>query len=447
MKNICEESANSKRLSKLIEAIKEGNCVAFIGAGFSAPAVRTWDELLVALSDSDYLKEKETVRKQVKSFLEHAETGKTPLFDREAAAELIKTGLGVNFRGEVRRYLCQGEEGGIKQVNERRRLLETIPFDAILTTNFDSKIPGIPLKDADVAGLLRTRSRGWVDAIQHEDGSNSSQVIALHGDINDDSEDRAPLVFSRSGYRQLLFETSNYQSLIRTVFATKTVVFLGFSFSDAYLNLIRSEVLSMLYPKGSEKTIAFAVMDDLEREQVDYLEKYEGISPITYSIDETGDHSCFQTILEEMSTKTDPAMIATRLLSGRKIVWFDPKPGRNQIGVEMLSKHMGAETVAQATSLSTAKDTLLSDDVDLLITHWGNDLAPSPDGGRESNALSLLRFVKSNKLEVPVLVFASGDYADVNRSAAIKLGALDYTDQFPDLFGRIEDMFKGEINT
>ncbi len=200
----------------------------------------------------------------------------------------------------------------------------------------------------------------------------------------------------------------------------------------------------MLYPKGSDNTIAFAVMDDLEDEQVDYLENHEGISPITYPLGETGDHKCFEKILEKISTKTAPGNILTRLLEGRKIVWFDPKPIKNKRGIEMLSKHMGASSVDQVTCISTAKDTLRSDDVDLLITHWGHDLAPSSDGGSESNALSLLRFVKSKNLEVPVLVFASGDYADVNRSAAIKSGALDYTDQFPDLFGRIEDMFKGK---
>ena len=137
-----------------------------------------------------------------------------------------------NFRGEVRQYLYRNKPKGIKQVKKRLKLLKKIPFDAILTTNFDSKIPGKSLKDADVVGLLSTRSRGWVDAIQHEGGSDSSQVIALHGDINDNSDQGTPLVFSRSGYRKLLFETSNYQSLIRTVFATKTVVFLGFSFSE-----------------------------------------------------------------------------------------------------------------------------------------------------------------------------------------------------------------------
>ena len=104
---------------------------------------------------------------------------------------------------------------------------------------------------------------------------------------------------------------------------------------------------------------------------------------------------------------------------------------------------MGAANVIQESDIQIAKDSLQSDEIDLLITHWGHDQAIRPDGEREPNAHSLLRLIKSNNLPVPVLVFASGDYADANRSSALKFGALDYVDQFHDLFSRIEDIFKG----
>ena len=430
---------NSDRLDQLISEIKSGNCVAFVGAGFSAPAVRTWDQLLVNLADDDELDE--AVRVQVKAILKHAETEQYPLFDREAAAELIERNLGDKFRPQVRGSLFWGGTKGLKKVNERLELLRSIPFDSVLTTNFDSSIPGKPLRDADLGALLRNRSRGWVDAIGSDDDYDRSPVITLHGDIDDYSEQAQPLVFSRSGYRRLLFETSNYQSLIRAVFATKTVVFLGFSFSDAYLNLIRSEVISMLHRENSRGIIAYAVMDDVNEAQVEYLSEYEGISAITYSTNKSNDHSGFDEILKKISSGTKPGEVASRLLSGRKIMWFDPIRENNRVGVEILRNHMDAGNVIQESDLQAAKETLASDDIDLLISHWGHDLAVGPDGTRESNAHSLLRMVKINNLAIPVLVFASGDYADINRSAALKFGAFDYVDQFPDLFSRIEDLF------
>jgi len=126
-------------------------------------------------------------------------------------------------------------------------------------------------------------------------------------------------------------------------------------------------------------------------------------------------------------------------------MWFDPNRENNQKGVEILRKHMGAANVIQESDLKNAKETLQSDEIDLLITHWGNDLALGPDGTSEPNAISLLRLVKASNLQIPVLVFASGDYPDINRSTAIKFGALDYVDQFHDLFSRIEDIFKGAL--
>jgi CheY-like chemotaxis protein len=435
--------SNEERIDNLISEIKSGHCVAFIGAGFSAPAIRPWDELLEELAVSSKLSPE--VKTQVKTFLDDAreDDAKNPLFDREAAAELIKSDLKDSiFRQEVKNSLLWRGQDGRDQLDARVELLKRIPFDSVLTTNFDSELDGTSIKNADLGALLRARQRGWKSALSSKGGFKEPQVIALHGDINNNDKNASPLVFSRSGYRQLLFETSNYQSLIRAVFATKTVVFLGFSFSDAYLNLIRSEVLSMLYPNGPGETIAYAVMDDLKPDQVKYLENHEGISPITYCTKNDGkDHSGFQKILEQISNETDPERIAARLLSGRKVMWFDPNPENNRTGVEMLRNHMYAGNVIQQTNLQLAKEALQSDEIDLLITHWGYD--QKGNGSREPNGVTLLRHVKEHNLDIPVLVFASGDFAAVNRSQALNFGALDYIDQFHDLFGRIEDVFEG----
>ena len=35
---------NTENIHNLISEMKKGNCVAFIGAGVSAPAIRTWNE-------------------------------------------------------------------------------------------------------------------------------------------------------------------------------------------------------------------------------------------------------------------------------------------------------------------------------------------------------------------------------------------------------------------
>ena len=46
------DSELSEIPNHLIQEIRQGNCVAFIGAGFSAPAVPDWDTLLSRIAQS-----------------------------------------------------------------------------------------------------------------------------------------------------------------------------------------------------------------------------------------------------------------------------------------------------------------------------------------------------------------------------------------------------------
>ena len=48
---------NSENINNLISEMKKGNCVAFIGAGVSAPATHTWAELLDKLKNTEKVKE------------------------------------------------------------------------------------------------------------------------------------------------------------------------------------------------------------------------------------------------------------------------------------------------------------------------------------------------------------------------------------------------------
>lgn len=57
--------------------------------------------------------------------------------------------------------------------------------------------------------------------------------------------------WTRTGYRELINEVPGYMHFLRTLIATSTVLYIGFSFSDGYLNEVRGEVLSMLYGSSS----------------------------------------------------------------------------------------------------------------------------------------------------------------------------------------------------
>ena len=116
MKAITPVPQKSKYLPEVISKIKDGNCIAFIGAGFTAPAVRTWSEVLDQLKTTPILDKR--VKNQLSRLLElPKEEG--ALFDREAAAEIIEDKLGNNFVREIRKALPRRVRGGGKTVEKR----------------------------------------------------------------------------------------------------------------------------------------------------------------------------------------------------------------------------------------------------------------------------------------------------------------------------------------
>ncbi len=54
------------------------------------------------------------------------------------------------------------------------------------------------------------------------------------------------VVFTRQGYRSLLYHIPEYVTFLRCLMASTTILYLGFSFTDAYLNEIRSEPTRIL---------------------------------------------------------------------------------------------------------------------------------------------------------------------------------------------------------
>ena len=434
---------NSENINNLISEMKKGNCVAFIGAGVSAPATHTWAELLDKLKNTEKVKEL-NLDDQLTQLLKkkHDETG---LFDREAAAEIIQSGLKKDdFIAELKEALNREDPTGekVERVKKRYELIMEMPFHSLITTNFDTHLQGETLDNADFIQLLRKPFRGWIDSIKNPKRLNDF-IIKLHGDVEKGSAS-IPLVFSRSGYRELLFETPNYQSLIRTILATKVVVFVGFSFSDPYLNLIRSEVLSMLKSNSQNEIVAYAIMNDLSCHQVDYLKKHEGIAAIRY--DSGDDHEEFDQILCEIHKKTRPDELLSRVLNDKTILWFDQHQENNAHGIDRLNELWGRrrkKCLIQETELEDAKKTLETDkSIDLLITHWGHKIE---NGEKQSNAITLARHIRKKEIQVPIIVFAGGEHATENRPKALKFGAFDYVYEWHDLFSRIEDLFKDPV--
>jgi CheY-like chemotaxis protein len=430
----------------LIDEIKSGNCIAFVGAGFSAPALPTWDDLIRTLKEHENVSAE--TREAVTNLLDTQSNYSSELFDKEAAAQLLEDELSTALPNALKEALKPSSTEGHTRVRDRKRLLEQIPFQAILTTNFDDYLQSTSAGSNKYAEVLNPIQRRWVDSVIWEapGGGSLVPIVKLHGQLSD-GELENDVVLSRSGYRKLLFERPDYANFLKAVLVTRTVLFIGFSFSDSYLNLLRSEVLNLIQGDGSSGPKAYAIMNDLTDEACLYLLKHEGIHPIRYSTDEFDgdpDHSGFDDLLTDLSEATNPKSSISEILAGKRILWLDPAPDNNTYAMELIHGIDGDQVITTVDGPEEAIDALTDGHIvfDLVITHWGHDQYLDSSGESSANAQALMRAMRRDDIEVPVVVFASGFGSEVNRPKALALGAFEYVSAFEDLFASIEQIFK-----
>lgn len=421
----------------LLAEIRTGSCTAFVGAGFSAIAVPAWGELLAGIARHEAVGP--PVRRQVEAILQRPGMG---ILSYEAAAQLLRDELPGECFDEILGQ--QMRRDAIDNVMTRRlRLLQEIPFRAVLTTNFDELLPGeLPGREAYSAALRAGASRWWHEAFWTGAGKGRP-VVKLHGDI---AKDPRSVVFTRRDYRSRMYESPGYATFLRSVFATSTMLYLGVSFSDTYLNELRSEVLALFQHRKGDAPIAYAVVNDIGEGEQRYLLEHEGICVITYDTRRDPIHSGFDAILSEIHARTNAHYNLGLRLQGRRVLWVDPHPDYTAPGARFLQR--AAEQAAGRgfsiefqPRIEQALARLEAEPHDLVITHWGHHAARDDRGDPCANAQALLRQMHRREIEAPVIVFAGGDHADENRRKALRLGALAYVSAWPRLFQEIDELF------
>jgi CheY-like chemotaxis protein len=408
----------------LVEAILEGSCIAFVGAGFAAPCVPSWRSLLESLAEGL----PPASRSEVQELFGH---GEAPLTN-EAVAQALQHHLGPDrFHAELARLVGSPEPDALMQ--RRITHLRGIPFRGVLTTNFDGLLDGeAPCPKAYRMVLRPSEGLGWFRA-RYWRGGTGTPVVKIHGDAR-----LRNVVFTRRAYRERLYGDLGYQSFLRAVFATTTVLFLGVSFSDPYVVELRSEVLALLGQSETDAPVAYALVNDEPPARVDFYRRHEGIALISYA-SQSG-HDAFDAWLEELYRRTNPLHHLAELLAGRRILWLDPNPRNNAAGISQLraaAKLAGLEAARfeEVHDVEHALTLLGASPWDVVITHWGWSAAAPP------NAERLLREMRRRDLAAPVVVFGRGQYADENKKRALASGAVDYVFSWSALLRRIEDLF------
>jgi hypothetical protein len=440
---------------RLLASIHDGNCVAFVGAGFSAAAgLPPWKDLIRAIADALPPGSGGEEQELVRSLIDDRRVRSSR--ELEMAAQLLFDALGGDlFR---RRLAAALERDPLPEpMKLRLKHLRGIPFRAIVTTNFDPLLPGMaPRADAYRRLLRSRRASPWREtlarvALDIEAGAAASDtdslVVQLHGRL----DDAASLVLTRAQYRRRLYADPAYLTVLRSLLATSTVLFLGYSLTDAYLNELRSELVEAFAGSGAAgEPLAWAVLQDVSEVACRYYERYEGLGVIPYRSGDGGrDHREFDAILKAIYDQTNPVHRLGELLASRRVLWFDPNPAHNNRGRDLLRAAAAecgeagdsfGERFVEATTLDGAWSLLSGGDGwDLVISHWGHGMVR----GERAHGEELLRHIAGRRAAgeaaPAVVIFAGGgDYEAQNRRRALGLGAAEFVSRWEDLIAVLE---------
>ncbi len=286
-------------------------------------------------------------------------------------------------------------------------------------------------------------------------------MLEIHGDLSCvDAEQQ--LVLTRRDYRRRLYQDSGYQTFLRTLLSTRTILYLGFSFTDAYVNELRSEILDLLDFRHDSNPVAYAVVADSPPEVREFYRRHEGIELLDYRIgrrDAGGrDFSGFDRWLETIYEAASPRPRFARMLAGRRVLWLDPFPANNVIvhrffasiaDERLAGGRLEPVAVTQVASAEQARDALRAardrgQGFDLVLSHWGRNEVAELDGERLANGPRLLATMRREDLRAPVVLFSSRTDVATRKREALGLGARAYCFSYDALFREIAAVFDHE---
>ncbi len=240
--------------TRLTELAAEQRITPFLGAGFSIPSgVPNWSNLIKGLIDS-------TVSAQDADLLVRLEAA-TSLLD---VSEMLDS-LSITEHAILSHFREQLDNPRLRP-NKYHDVLLDLNSDTIVTTNWDNLVEA-KLDSMGVAKQVIYREQD----VPFYDPTSRLQVLKIHGTIGDVSS----LIYRKSQYTNYWKERQLLLSVLSTVAATRSLLFLGYGFGDP--NFI--EMLEMLKSRlRSSRPEHYAIT--YGRSDFDRLLKSLGVVPV-----------------------------------------------------------------------------------------------------------------------------------------------------------------------
>lgn len=210
---------------ELIDALNKKRCAVFIGAGLSvAVGYPTWDQLLSTLIkradkqgiiDSKKKRELEGMSKTPGKWLMVAQELADSYGEGRFHADLVSIFKAVD-----------------PAPSEAHKLITEIPFEFVVTTNYDQLIENAYFPKFNQIPTIFTHA----DVTDFADSLWKGEffILKAHGDLTK----RSTIILTERDYRKVIFASPGYRALLEAIFTMKTILFLGASLGDPELQLL-----------------------------------------------------------------------------------------------------------------------------------------------------------------------------------------------------------------
>lgn len=193
----------------LINAIRSKSIVPLVGSGLSqASGMASWID----------------ITNSINSCINSPQESSLGFSALDAPDKLALSGGGA---GTLREILEQAVVRGYKP-NKAHDYLVDIPFETILTTNWDSLI------ESSLKKRFRTNVVYNDDTARSWRESEARQVVKFHGT----AEHLQSVIFGLASYAKLYQGSSLIMSLVRTIISTRSVMAVGFGMNDPFLKAL-----------------------------------------------------------------------------------------------------------------------------------------------------------------------------------------------------------------
>lgn len=300
-----EFPGNTHVLERLKLLLASGEGIAVVGAGASAGLYPLWNELITMLANEAVENEKASPEDRDYWLKESAKA--------QQVVHRIKKTLGDSLYGNALRTIFRPKVGaGGSRFTRTHAAVVGLPLRGILTTNYDPGLLEARLSVRPEVGATGFSTWRDVDAVGRW----------YTGDIF--KETSLPILFAHGYYERSdtivlgaeeydhAYAPGPYRRLFEKLWSQDKLIFIGFGFSDRWLDYIVKNVLAETSGRFAGKPRHIAVIGlpqsaAYTREMREMFAEQYGASVYFYRIktmpDGSSDHGELQRLLEELTEK------------------------------------------------------------------------------------------------------------------------------------------------